>query len=75
MLQAAPYRSDDAVVKFLLEQGAEVNAMGGWYGNALQAASYRRHGGVTKMPLAWGAQPLQNEYMYGWLNEAPRYHT
>ena len=31
----------EAVVRLLLEKGAEVNAQGGQYGNALQAASYR----------------------------------
>ena len=34
------------MVELLLEQGADVNAQGGYYGNALQAASARpRHGG------------------------------
>ena len=34
------FRSE-AIVKLLLENGAEVNAMGGKYGNALQAALIR----------------------------------
>jgi hypothetical protein len=31
------------VVQMLLDKGAEVNAQGGFYGNALQAASRRGH--------------------------------
>ena len=32
----------DKMVQMLLEKGADVNAQGGYYGNALQAASYER---------------------------------
>jgi len=31
------------VVQILLDKGAEVNAQGGYFGNALQAASCRGH--------------------------------
>ena len=33
----------EKVVQLLLEKGAEINAQGGQFGNALQAASYGRH--------------------------------
>jgi hypothetical protein len=32
----------DSIVTLLLEKGADVNAQGGYYGNALQAASCLR---------------------------------
>jgi ankyrin repeat protein len=41
-LQAASLQGHEAIVKLLLEKGADVNAQGGHYGNALQAASIRR---------------------------------
>jgi ankyrin repeat protein len=44
------------VVRLLLDKGAEVNAQGGRYGNALQAASDGGHEEVVKMLVAWGAK-------------------
>ncbi|KAF2628860.1 hypothetical protein BU25DRAFT_390834 [Macroventuria anomochaeta] len=41
----------NTVTTMLLNQGAEVNAQGGSYGNALQAASYRGHEQVVKLLL------------------------
>ena len=38
-LQAASYRGNMDIVKFLLEQGIDVNVQGGQFGNALQAAA------------------------------------
>ena len=35
----------------LLEKGADVNAQGGEYENALQAASSRGHGAIVKVLL------------------------
>ena len=40
----------------LLDKGAEVNAQGGWYGNALQAASEGGHEKVIQMLLDKGAE-------------------
>ncbi len=37
------------------EKGADVNAQGGWDGNALQAASSRGHKDVARMLLEKGA--------------------
>lgn len=39
----------------LLDKGAEVNAQGGQYGNALQAASSRGHEKIVRMLLGNGA--------------------
>jgi hypothetical protein len=46
------------VVKMLLDKGAEVNAQGGRYSNALQAASEGGRKVVVKMLVAWGAKSL-----------------
>ena len=46
----------EAVVRLLLEKGADVNAQGGQYGNALQAASYRGHEAVVRLLLKSGAE-------------------
>ena len=43
------------MVKLLLDKGADVNAVGGEYGNALQAASYGGHDKVMQMLLEKGA--------------------
>jgi ankyrin repeat protein len=43
-------------VKLLLENGAEVNAEGGEYGNALQAASFRGNEAIVKLLLENGAE-------------------
>jgi ankyrin repeat protein len=50
------------VVKLLLDKGAEVNAQGGKYGNALQAASFGDYEEVVEMLLSGGAhQPKEND--------------
>ncbi|KAF1963965.1 hypothetical protein BU23DRAFT_376242, partial [Bimuria novae-zelandiae CBS 107.79] len=41
--------------KLLLNKGADVNAQGGEYGNALQAASERDHEAIVKLLLDKGA--------------------
>jgi ankyrin repeat protein len=43
------------MVQLLLDKGADVNAQGGIYGNALQAASARCHKQVVKLLLDNGA--------------------
>jgi hypothetical protein len=45
----------EAVVKLLLEKGADVNAQGGDYGNALYAASLGGHEKVVELLLGQGA--------------------
>jgi ankyrin repeat protein len=55
-------------VKLLLDKGADVNAQGGFYGNALQAASCRGHKQVVKLLLDKGAdvKKLHKEVMRRW---------
>ena len=45
-------------MKILLEKGAEANAKGGKYGNALQAAqaSYQDNAGIVKLLLENGVE-------------------
>ncbi|OBT97761.1 hypothetical protein VE01_05117 [Pseudogymnoascus verrucosus] len=38
-LQAAAYHGGDKIIKLLIQRGADVNAQGGYFGNALQAAA------------------------------------
>jgi hypothetical protein len=47
----------------LLDKGADVNAQGGDYGNALQAASWGRHKQVVKMLLDAGAHQPQEDHL------------
>ncbi|KAJ7824373.1 hypothetical protein B0H14DRAFT_2318593, partial [Mycena olivaceomarginata] len=47
-LQAASYSGTLEIVELLLEKKANVDAAGGFYCTALQAASYRGHR-VTKL--------------------------
>lgn len=46
-LQAACYRGKVANVKYLLDNAADPNILGGWYGNALQIA-VAFHGEIAK---------------------------
>ena len=52
-------------VEVLLELGATVNAQGGRYGNALQAASYRGHDKIVQMLLDKGADVNAQGGTYG----------
>ncbi|KAH8752228.1 hypothetical protein F5883DRAFT_366071, partial [Diaporthe sp. PMI_573] len=47
------------IVQLLLDNGADVNAPGGRYGNALQAASYAGHEMIVKLLLEKGAGSTQ----------------
>lgn len=53
-LCAAAFGGDE-IVLLLLEQGVDVNAKGGEYGNALQAASSEREKENVGLLLEWGA--------------------
>jgi ankyrin repeat protein len=46
----------EAVVRLLLEKGADVNAVGGIFGNALQTASKYGHKAVVRLLLENGAK-------------------
>ena len=52
-------------MKMLLENGAEVNAEGGEYGNALQAASYGGNEAIVKLLLENGAEVNAEGGEYG----------
>jgi ankyrin repeat protein len=54
-LQAASAKGHGAIVKVLLEKGADVNAQGGIDGNALQAASVGGQEAIVKILLEKGA--------------------
>ena len=55
----------ERLVYNLLEQGAEVNAQGGYFVNALQAASYKGHEAIVKVLLEKGAEINAQEGYYG----------
>ena len=59
-------------MKLLLENGAEVNAEGGWYGNTLQAASYEGNEVIVKL-LANGARVNAECGLYGNALQAASY--
>jgi hypothetical protein len=54
----------EPIVKLLLKKGADVNAQGGSYGNALQAASYRGNEPIVKLLLEKGANVNAHGGMY-----------
>ena len=55
----------EKVVQMLLEKGQDVNAHGGKYGSALQAASARGHETVVQMLLEKGADVNAHGGKYG----------
>lgn len=54
-LHAASANGHVAVVQFILECGADINARGGTLNYALHFAEYNGHDFVVKLLLAWGA--------------------
>ena len=72
-LQAASYKGNEAIVKLLLENGAEVNAEGGEYGNALQAASHEGNDATVKLLLENGAEVNAEGGKYGNALQAASY--
>ncbi|KXH69232.1 receptor-interacting serine/threonine-protein kinase, partial [Colletotrichum salicis] len=55
----------DNIVQILLNKGADVNAQGGRYGNALQAASEGGHDNIVQMLLNEGADVNAQGDRYG----------
>jgi ankyrin repeat protein len=53
--QPGSYRESCEIVQMLLDAGADVNAQGGEYGNALQTAVYRKNSKIVQMLLDAGA--------------------
>jgi hypothetical protein len=57
----------------LTKRGADVNAQGGHYGHALEAASYRGHEGIVQLLLEKGADVNAQGGLYGHALEAASY--
>ncbi|KAH6853156.1 hypothetical protein B0I37DRAFT_301466, partial [Chaetomium sp. MPI-CAGE-AT-0009] len=55
LTQAASLEGHGEIVQLLLDKGADANAQGGLYGNALQAASCTGHGEIVQLLLHKGA--------------------
>jgi ankyrin repeat protein len=55
----------DNVVRILLDRGADVNAQGGYYGNALQAACFGGHDNIVHILLDRGADVNAQGGCYG----------
>jgi ankyrin repeat protein len=55
VLHSASYQGHEAIVRFLLQSGADVNDEGGRFGYALQAASDGGHEAIVKLLLQSGA--------------------
>jgi ankyrin repeat protein len=55
----------DKIVELLLDKGADVNAQGGEYGNALQAASLGGHDKIVELLLDKGADVNAQGGEYG----------
>ncbi|KAL6410100.1 hypothetical protein AUP68_06511 [Ilyonectria robusta] len=53
------------VARSLVDKGADVNAQGGFYGNALQAASHRGHHEIVQLLLDKGADVNAQGGFYG----------
>ena len=65
LLHIAAEEGKDQVVRMLLDKGADVNAQGGLYGNALQAASYGGYDRVVQILLDKGADVNAQGGEYG----------
>ncbi|KAJ5712190.1 hypothetical protein N7493_008658 [Penicillium malachiteum] len=61
------------VVQLLVEKGAEINAQGGFYGNALQAASSEGHDKVVQLLVEKGAEINAQGGRYGNALQAASY--
>ena len=64
-LYVAAEKGASVLTRTLLEGGADVNAQGGYYGNALQVASAQGHREVAMLLLDKGADPNAQGGLYG----------
>ena len=64
-LQAEANQGNKKIVELLLSKGADINAQGGFYGNALQAAAYRGHEKIVELLLSKGADVNAQGGYYG----------
>ncbi|KEY72966.1 hypothetical protein S7711_10190 [Stachybotrys chartarum IBT 7711] len=62
---SASYGGRDKIVELLLDKGANVNAEGGKYGNALYAASSEGHDKIVELLLDKGANVNAEGGKYG----------
>ena len=53
--QAATSKENEVMVRLLLDRGADINAQGGYYGNALQAAASLENEVIVRLLLDRGA--------------------
>jgi hypothetical protein len=65
VLQEAIFRHRKAIIKLLLEHGADVNAQGGYFGNALQEAVFAEDQDVVQLLISNGAQVNAEGGKYG----------
>ncbi|KAJ7852910.1 hypothetical protein B0H14DRAFT_3136992 [Mycena olivaceomarginata] len=64
-LTVAAYYGHQKICKLLLDKGADVNAQGGYYGNALHIAAYRGHDKIVQVLLDKGADVNAQGGEYG----------
>ncbi|KAL8719333.1 MAG: hypothetical protein Q9225_003654 [Loekoesia sp. 1 TL-2023] len=64
-LQAAAAKGNMPVAKYLLEKGARIDLVAGYYGSALQAAALNGHVELVKFFLQSGAEPNSQGGYYG----------
>ncbi|KAH0556063.1 hypothetical protein GP486_005995, partial [Trichoglossum hirsutum] len=64
-LQAASASGYNAIVRLLLERGADTDAKGGQYGSALQAASAGGYDATVRLLMEWGADIDAKGGQYG----------
>jgi ankyrin repeat protein len=72
-LSKAAENGHEKVVELLLSKGADVNAQGGVYGNALQAASFGGHDTTVELLLSQGADVNAQGGGYGNALQAASY--
>ncbi|KAF7365819.1 Ankyrin repeat domain-containing protein [Mycena venus] len=65
LLTSAAYHGRQNEVRLLLENGADVNALGGRYGFALQAAVFNGHENIARLLIKKGANVNFMDNIYG----------
>lgn len=59
-LHLASFIGDESIVRLLLDKDADVNAVGGYFGTALQAAREKNHTAVIALLVAHGANDIKS---------------
>lgn len=70
---AAISEGDEDLISRLLDRGADINAQGGFYGNALQVATLKRNWKVLRLLLRHGADTNALGGFYGYALQAAAY--